>query len=127
MTFSDCMPATGAWYDENHSVVITEPGLYEIDYCLRACGLSCGMIQMAITNDGIVIPGSSVFTSFTHREPFHISGFTLTEVRAGAHLHFIVYSKEGAQFRLDDGVNLIMLAKKLANLPDTCSAEPTPL
>jgi len=127
MTFSDFMPIAGAWYDERHSVVITEPGVYKLDYCLRATSVTCGTIQMSITNDAIVIPGSSVYATFAPREAFSICGFTLAEVKDGAHLHFIVYSREGARFRLSDGVNLMMLAEKLADLPGTCPVEPMPL
>ena len=120
MTFSDFMPIVGAWYDEHHSVVVTEPGLYEINCCMRATSIGSGTVQIAITNDGVIIPSSAVIADFGACEPFSVYGFSIAEIQAGSHLHFIAYSKEGAQFQLNDGVNLSMLAKKIADSPGAC-------
>jgi hypothetical protein len=128
MTFSDFMPVAGAWYDEHHSIVIAEPGIYEIDFCLRAVSTCCGMIQTSITNDGMIIPSSALTATFNPHEAFDLCGFTFAEIRSGAHLHFIVYSKDGAKFRLNDGVNLILRAKKIADAPGSQPpVEPMPL
>jgi len=117
MTFSDFMPAAGAWYDEHHSAVITDPGVYELDFCLRAKSLSPGAVQIAITNEGTIVPSSATVATLCNDQAFDVSGFAITEVAAGAHLHFIVYSKDGAKFQLAEDVNLALRAKKIAHLP----------
>jgi len=113
MTFSDFMPAVGARYDEHHSAVITDAGTYTIDFCLRAKSLSDGSVQIALTNDGMIMQSSVVNADFNHDQPLNVTGFAMAEFAQGAHLHFIVYSKEGARFRLNDGVNLSMRATKI--------------
>ncbi|MDR2753366.1 MAG: hypothetical protein LBB50_03555, partial [Oscillospiraceae bacterium] len=100
MTFSEFLPRSGVWYDDHHSVVVEEGGVYEIRYALRAESVECGRIELAITSDGAVIPSSVTSSHVSCREDFEIVGFTLAELPAGAHLHFVISSRNNAKFKL---------------------------
>jgi len=113
LTFSDCMPAAGARYDENHCVIVTEPGVYEIDCCLRGVGLCHGAVQLAVTHNGSVIPCTVAAAAFDEGEPFTLCGFGLAELDCDAHLHFVAYSQHGAAFRLADGVNIALRVRRV--------------
>jgi hypothetical protein len=119
MTFSDFLPAQGVWYDDHHSVVLSEAGVYEVSFTLRAESRECGYLRVAITNDGAIIPSSQVNDRVGCRDHFTISGKAVTTVQAGAHLHFIIFAKEYAKFLLHEGVNLMLYVKKLAELPQS--------
>jgi hypothetical protein len=112
MTFSGFLPASGMWYDDHHSVVVNDAGTYEIAYALRAKSLKSGQIQIAVTNDGVVIPCSQIVRDLAADEQADLSGTALVQTKAGAHLHFIVFAKEHAKIVLRPGVNLSMHVKK---------------
>jgi hypothetical protein len=113
MTFSDFLPAAGMWYDEHHSVVLNEAGVYELHYALRAQCMQCGTLQMALTNDGAIIPSSQVTRSVAADGLIDVSGAAMTAARAGAHLHFVLFTKDSAKISLNEGVNLQLHVKRL--------------
>ena len=121
MTFSNQMPAVNTWYDENHSVVTTVPGVYEISYHMRAkCNQECcEELQMAVTMDGDIIPGSAVTQYACHKNNFDIRHTVVAEVPKGAHLHCIVYGKKPAKLSLYDDTNLTLYVKKIADVTKT--------
>jgi len=122
MTFSGYFPAAGMHYDGNHSLVLESGGVYEIHYTLRAGSKSRSQLNMAVTNDGVVIPCSRVCKDVTGSSGIDFSCVALAEARAGAHLHLIAYGGDcGCEcecFMLGEGVNLVLYAKKLGDLPD---------
>ena len=115
MTFSDFLPADGMWYDDHHSMVLGEHGVYEIYFSLRACSMTCGRLYIAITNDGVVIPSSRISCEICPDADCYLSGVAVTKASAGAHLHFIVFAKQFAKIKLHEGANLMMHVKKLAD------------
>ena len=113
MTFSDFLPAAGMWYDDHHSIVLGEPGVYEIQYGLHAQSARCGKLHMAVTSDGVVIPSSRACGNVTAGNDVHLHGMAVTEAKAGAHLHCIVHAKEHGRIQLHEGANLTMQVRKL--------------
>jgi len=118
MTFSDGYPSAGMRYDGDHSVLLESDGVYEIHYTMRADSKGCTLLNLAITNDGAVIPCSRVTEKACSSYGFEISGTAVAEARAGAHLHFIAYSDGCACFTLHEGINLMMYVKKLGELKE---------
>jgi hypothetical protein len=116
--FSDLLPGFGVWYDDHHSIVTESAGVYEISYQLRGEGLECGKLQLAVTNDGALVPGSVLTQGVSCREPFAAAGSTLAAVDAGAHLHFILFSKKEVKLLLQEGVNATLTLQKLGDLPE---------
>jgi len=112
LTFSDCMPAAGAQYAENRCAIVAEAGVYEIDCCLRGVGLCDGVVQLAVTHNGAVIPCTATTAEFCEGEPFQLCSAGLADVECGAHLHFVVYSQHGASFQLAQGVNLSLRVRR---------------
>jgi len=117
MTYSDSFPAAGMYYDCNHSVVLESDGVYEIQYTVRADSKGCTQLNLAVTNDGVIIPCSRICEHVGCKDIFVVSGLAVTEALAGAHLHFIVYAEDSACFLLHEGVNLMLYVKKLSGLP----------
>ena len=120
MTFSDYLPAMGMHYDCNHSMVLERDGVYEIHYALRGTSKNLSQLHMAVTNDGVPIPCSRMCKDCTGNAGVDLSCVAMAEARAGAHLHLIAYGGDcGCEcFTLGEGVNLMLYAKKLGDLPD---------
>jgi hypothetical protein len=120
MTFSGYLPAAGLHYDGNHSMVLESDGVYEIQYTMRANSKNHSQLSMAVTNDGVMVPSSRVSKACAGGSGVDFSCVALAEARAGAHLHLIAYGGDcGCDcFMLGEGVNLMMYAKKLGELPD---------
>ena len=119
LTFSDTFPASGEHYDCNHSIVLERDGVYELQYALHATSSSRSKLHMAVTNDGTVVPASCICKETAARSGVDIFCTAVAEARAGAHLHLIAYG-EGCDcgcFMLSEGVNLMLYAKKLGDLP----------
>jgi len=116
MTFSDGYPAAGMHCDGDHSIVLESDGVYEIQYAMRADSKGCTLLNLAVTNDGSVIPCSRITEKACSSCGFTMSGAAVVEARKGAHLHFIAYSDGCACFMLQEGVNLMMYVKKLGDL-----------
>ncbi|MCL2446533.1 MAG: collagen-like protein [Oscillospiraceae bacterium] len=113
LTFSHCMPAAGAQYDKQNCAIIAESGVYEIDYCLRGAGLCQGVVQLAVTHNGAVIPCTATSVEFFEGEPFTLCGLGLAEIECDAHLHLVVYSPQGATFCLAEGVNIALRVRRV--------------
>jgi len=120
MTFSGRLPCAGVHYDGNHSLVLENDGVYEIQYTLRAASKSRSQLCMAVANDGVPIPCSRVCKDVAGGSDIELSCMAVTEAHAGAHLHLIAYGGNcGCEcFMLGEGVNLMLYAKKLGELPD---------
>jgi len=118
MTFSDAFPAAGMHYDSNHSMVLERGGVYEIHYALRAVSHGRSQLNLAVTNDGVMIPCSRVCRDTGGGESLSVSGVAVAEASAGAHLHFIAHGGDCASecYSLCDGVNLMLYAKRLGGL-----------
>jgi len=117
LTFSDYFPAVGMHYDGNHSIVLEKDGVYEIQYALRADSKGCAKVNLALTNDGEVIPCSRICEHVNCNSAINFSGAAVTEARAGAHLHFIAFGDDSACYMLHEGVNLMIYVKRLGELP----------
>jgi hypothetical protein len=117
LTFSDLLPSTELWYDDHHSVVTASDGIYEVQFTLRAKSMECARLTFAATNDGAVIPSSLWVAQAGCHEGFLVCGTAVTQAAAGAHLHLILSSDTQTKLLLEDGVNVMLLVKKLAELP----------
>jgi len=113
LAFSDTMPAIGARYELHNCAILSKAGVYEIDYCLHGVGLGDGAVQLAVTHNGAIVPCTLAAAAFAEGEPFHLSGFGLAQLERDAHLHIVVYSRQGAAFRLADGVNIALRVRRM--------------
>ncbi|MDR2646798.1 MAG: collagen-like protein [Oscillospiraceae bacterium] len=113
--FSDVLPNFGILYDERHSIVTKENGVYEIHFTLRAEGRANGALHVGIANDGMLIPCTDIVKQVNCGDHFELHGKAFAEIGGGAHLHMILFTNQNVELSLHAGVNIMLTAKKIAN------------
>lgn len=88
-----CEPAINL---SGSSIIINEPGYYDIDVAVTALPTVAGPVTITVFQDGMAVPGSTNTTTATAGSPVNVVSLPLVRVRCGSASSISVVLTNGA-------------------------------